>query len=73
MFSKFFEGLSLVIGTCLLMHTFFSDDRRATPAQERAETRLARRAAPRKRQAAYMAVGSSLLVYGLAEVLLRGM
>ena len=74
MSSKFLEGLSLVIGMCILMHALFSEDRSQTGEHRVGETRPARGAVPGKRkQVAYMAFGSSLLIYGLAEVVLRGM
>ena len=73
MFSKFLEGLSLVIGMCVLMIAVFSDDRRASPARNTPTGKPAAKGAPRHRRAAYLAFGSSLLIYGLVEVVLRGM
>ena len=73
MYSKFIEGLSLIIGMCILMHALFSDDGHRTLAQNVVEIKPTRRIPPQKRQMAYMAFGSSLLVYGLAELVLRGL
>ncbi len=73
MFSKFLEGLSLVLGMCIVMHALFTEDRRQTTARSARPVRPARYSAPKKRQMAYMAFGSSLLIYGVAEIVIRGM
>ena len=73
MSSKFLEGLSMVIGMCILMHALFSEDRSQTSEHKLRDMKPARGAVPGKRkQVAYMAFGSSLLIYGMAEVVLRG-
>ena len=73
MFSKFLEGLSLVLGMCIVMHALLTDDRHQTAARSARPVKLARYRAPKGRQMAYMAFGSSLLIYGVAEIVLRGM
>lgn len=73
MISKFLEGLALVLGMCLLMHALFSDESLPTPTLDPVGAKRDRRAAHHARRAAYMAFGSTLLIYGLAGVMLRGM
>ena len=73
MLPKFLVGLSLVVGMFVLMHALFSEDRHQTSAHSTLAAKPTRRSAPRGKQMAYMAFGSSLLIYGLAEVILRGM
>ncbi len=57
MYPKVLEGMALVIGMCLLMHALFSHE-------------TGKRSLYRGR-AAYLLLGSSLLAYGIAEVMLR--
>ncbi len=75
MFPKLMEGIALVIGMCILMHAFLSDGTSrpsaATEGPAAEEARPASRKGLTKGRAAYLLFGSSLLVYGFAEVMLR--
>ena len=71
MFPKLLEGISLVIGMCFLMHSLVSEAatrRPETPAEQK-QRRLQDRL--RRGRAAYVAIGSSLLVFGLVEMMFR--
>ena len=65
---KLIEGLSLLIGLFIILHALFSDttDRTsATISPDRGE----KRTTGGRWRAAYLLAGSSLLLYGLAEVM----
>ncbi len=65
---KLIEGLSLLIGLFIILHALFSDTTEGTSAAIAPSTQQKRSAGGRWR-AAYLLAGSSLLLYGLAEVM----
>ena len=73
MFSKFLEGLSLIVGMCLLMDAVFGEDRHVKAAPKKPASGPTPPFRSRRKQMVYIAFGSSLLIYGMAAVMLRGM
>lgn len=68
---KLFEGLSLIVGLCVCMYALFNSNLTPTSAPVASTPPKRNRKAPLHSRAAYLLAGSSLLAYGLAEVLLR--
>ncbi len=71
MFPKFIEGFSLVIGLCVCMYALFNSDAGVRSESSAAGQPRSRGNVPARVKAAYLLVGCSLLVYGLAEVIWR--